>query len=297
MKRYPLLNREDSELRLNLFFFVPGTRLELARLAALAPETSASTIPPPGLCGCKGSDILVTGKIFCEFFCRLFVFTYFCKVKKYSAILFVALLLCSCHSSKKVFPSDPIYDSGKRTEHQGGGSGKQNTGKIKDSKRKAVVEEAYRWLGVPYKYAGESRKGTDCSGFVMTVYKDVCGIKLPRNSAKQAEYCNKIKKNELQPGDLVFFATGKSKTKVSHVGIYVGEGNIIHASTSRGVTVNNIGENYYTKTYICSGRVLAAGKKEEKRKDDKQQKERKRKEQRKAKDSADDDDVISSFMD
>ncbi|MGM9846658.1 MAG: C40 family peptidase [Muribaculaceae bacterium] len=197
-----------------------------------------------------------------------------------------------------MFPSDPIYDSGKRTEHQGGGAGKQNTGKIKDSKRKAVVDEAYRWIGVPYKYAGESRKGTDCSGFVMTVYKDVCGIKLPRNSAKQAEYCKTIKKNELQPGDLVFFATGKSKTKVSHVGIYVGDGNIIHASTSRGVTVNNISENYYTKTYICSGRVLSAGKKEEKRKDDKQQKEQKRKEQRKTKDSATDDDgVISSFMD
>lgn len=276
---------------------MPGTRLELARLAALAPETSASTIPPPGLCGCKGSDILVTFKIFSEFFCGLFVFTYICKVKKYSAILFVALLLCSCHSSKKAFPSDPIYDTEGRTEHQGGGSGKQNTGKIKDSKRKAVVDEAYRWIGVPYKYAGESRKGTDCSGFVMTIYKNVCGIKLPRNSAKQAEYCKNIKKEQLLPGDLVFFATGKSKTKVSHVGIYVGEGNIIHASTSRGVTVNNIGEKYYTKTYICSGRVLAADKKEEKRKDSKKQKEQKRKEQRKTKESADDYEIISSFID
>ena len=101
----------------------------------------------------------------------------------------------------------------------------------------------------------------------MTIYENVTGIKLPRNSAKQSEFCTRIDKKNLLPGDLVFFATGKSKNRISHVGIYIGNGNMIHASTSRGVTINNIEEQYYRKTYICSGRVLT-GKKNKKHDND-----------------------------
>lgn len=166
------------------------------------------------------------------------------------------MLLASCHSSKSAFPNDPIYDAG-RTSHSGGK--KQNVEseiKIKDNRRRSIVQEAYEWLGTPYKWAGESRSGTDCSGMVMKIYKDCCGIKLPRNSAEQQKACKSIKKGSLQPGDLVFFATGKDKKRVSHVGIFVGGDSFIHATTSRGVVINHLSEQYYTRAYIGAGRVL-----------------------------------------
>ncbi len=175
-------------------------------------------------------------------------------------------MLSSCHSSKKVYPNDPIYDNGGAKYYDKSNDDYSDTKNISNT-RKAIVKEAKRWIGTPYAYSGKSRKGTDCSGMVMTIYENVTGIKLPRNSAKQSEFCTRIDKKNLLPGDLVFFATGKSKNRISHVGIYIGNGNMIHASTSRGVTINNIEEQYYRKTYICSGRVLT-GKKNKKHDND-----------------------------
>ena len=122
--------------------------------------------------------------------------------------------------------------------------------------RRNILEEARTWMGPPYKYAGQDKKtGTDCSGMVMRVYETTAGCTLPRNSAKQAEYCKKIKSQDVRPGDLVFFATGKDPEKVSHVGIMIDPENFIHASTSKGVVVSNVTSPYYVKTFIMYGRV------------------------------------------
>ena len=75
----------------------------------------------------------------------------------------------------------------------------------------ALLSAAHEWLGVPYRYGGNDRKGIDCSGLVLQVYKDALGIKLPRNSREQHDYCTAIAKGSLTPGDLIFFATGKDK--------------------------------------------------------------------------------------
>lgn len=122
--------------------------------------------------------------------------------------------------------------------------------------QKAVIDEAFSWQGTPYRYGGHSRKGTDCSGYVMEVYRAAVGIGLPRNSAKQAEVCKKIKKGALRPGDLVFFHTGKKK-KINHVGIYIGDNKVIHASSSRGVVVSNLDAPYYKKAFHQGGRIPA----------------------------------------
>ena len=85
---------------------------------------------------------------------------------------------------------------------------------------KALYTELKTWLGVPYRYGGHSRRGTDCSGMVMEVYQAVYGLKLQRNSAKMFERdCREIQKKDLREGDLVFFATGGGN-RISHVGIY-----------------------------------------------------------------------------
>ena len=177
-------------------------------------------------------------------------------------ILFSAALLAvgGCKSHKQTVVRQP-----QRVEHAGMDSYET---KRKDSKPasgaslgvdkrvgKALVKEAKGWLGVPYRYGGESKSGADCSGMLMSIYRDVAGLKLPRNSAAQQEYCIAIEKRRLEPGDLVFFSSSKGRGRVSHVGMYIGSGKMIHASTSRGVIVSGLDEKYYLNHYHSSGRV------------------------------------------
>lgn len=125
-----------------------------------------------------------------------------------------------------------------------------------DRRGKKVAKEAKEWLGTPYRYAGyEKGEGTDCSGMVLSVYLDATGIKLPRNSAKQAEFCESVAGDELKIGDLCFFATGKDPNKVSHVGIMLDEDNFIHASTSKGVVISQLSSPYYVRTFMGFGHV------------------------------------------
>lgn len=118
-----------------------------------------------------------------------------------------------------------------------------------------LISEAERWLGTPYRYGGTERgRGADCSGMVMTVYKDALAIKLPRNSAQMQRWCTPLKDGyrKAMPGDLVFFA---GRRGVNHVGIYVGGGKMIHSSSSKGVIVSSLDEPYFVKTFHSAGRV------------------------------------------
>lgn len=118
-----------------------------------------------------------------------------------------------------------------------------------------LVSHARSWIGTPYRYGGADRKGTDCSGMLMTIFEEVAGLKLPRNSAAQRGYCLDVAKKGLQPGDLVFFSSSAGGGKVNHVGLYTGSGRFIHASTSRGVIESRLDEKYYESHYHSSGRV------------------------------------------
>lgn len=116
-----------------------------------------------------------------------------------------------------------------------------------------LLTEAFEWQGTPYKMGGTTRRGVDCSGFVMQTYVNSLGIKLPRTSAAQAKFCKKIKKKDMVPGDLVFFNT--SGKDVSHVGLYIGQGQFIHASSSKGVMVSHLDHDYWHKRLVMCGRV------------------------------------------
>jgi lipoprotein Spr len=112
--------------------------------------------------------------------------------------------------------------------------------------------EAVKWLEVPYKFGGNTLQGTDCSGLVMVVYERVFGKKLPRQSAKQADFANRIQKNKLVPGDLYFFdINGKG---ISHVGMHLVGNKFIHASIQKGVIVSDLEEAYYKRTFVGYGR-------------------------------------------
>ena len=92
---------------------------------------------------------------------------------------------------------------------------------------------------------------------VMSVYLQALEIKLPRNSRKQAEFCKTIPREKAVAGDLVFFATGKDPSRISHVGMLVDNEQFIHASSSKGVVVSSLDSPYYSKRIICFGRVPA----------------------------------------
>lgn len=122
---------------------------------------------------------------------------------------------------------------------------------------RALVDEARTWLGVPYVMGGADRKGADCSGFLVSVYRDVADIKLPRTTSQQREHCIPIDKDQLAAGDILFFSSKRSGGKVAHVAMYIGNGRMIHASSSRGVVEDDITLKYYLDHYLGSGRVPA----------------------------------------
>ena len=118
-----------------------------------------------------------------------------------------------------------------------------------------LLDFAYQYLGVKYKYGGDSpSEGFDCSGFTMFVFNNF-GISLSHSATTQATEGTPIAKTDLIPGDLVFFKTGG--TAIGHVGIYVGDNNFIHATVPGDVVkVESLGSTYYTKNYVSATRVL-----------------------------------------
>jgi len=120
-----------------------------------------------------------------------------------------------------------------------------------------LYSEASKWLGVRHRYGGNTKKGVDCSGLVVHIYREVYGKQLYRSSADILKHnCKKIKRNNLKEGDLVFFRTDGGKKKVpNHVGIYLKNNKFIHTSTSKGVIVSTLSEPYYVRTWITGGRV------------------------------------------
>lgn len=197
----------------------------------------------------------------------------FMKYRIYIRFLIVLTVLMSvsaCGNLRKVTVDDGSYAS-----IRGIGNGR-NEGKItarnEDKKNKdkdnrksdlksidathPLVVEARKWLGTPYKYGGMTREGADCSGFVMQVYRNATSISLPRNSAAQCDFCKQIPKDELRTGDLIFFSSQSSNGAVAHVGMYIGGGIMIHASSSRGVIETDIETEYYVRNFLTCGRVL-----------------------------------------
>ena len=118
-----------------------------------------------------------------------------------------------------------------------------------------IVDYAKQYLGVPYVYGGNGPNSFDCSGFTTYVYRHF-GYTLNRTASGQLSNGVSVSKSELQPGDLVFFKDGGSKP-VSHVGIYIGGGQFIHASTSTyEVRINDLTSGYYNNVYVYARRIL-----------------------------------------
>ncbi len=123
-------------------------------------------------------------------------------------------------------------------------------------KGQEIVDYAMTLLGSPYVYGGKSPRGFDCSGFTSYVYAQ-CGYSINRTASAQLDNGVPVDRSDLQPGDLVMFKQGSGGSRASHVGIYIGNGDFIHASTSRvGVVINSLSDPYHGNYYIGARRIV-----------------------------------------
>ncbi|RMZ60938.1 NlpC/P60 family protein [Chryseobacterium nematophagum] len=121
-----------------------------------------------------------------------------------------------------------------------------------------ILTEAQTYIGTPYRYGGTTRRGIDCSAFVLSVFGAAVGLSLPRVAASQAQEGEKIAKEDLQKGDLIFFSHGR---RISHVGIVEevsenGEVKFIHAATSKGVMISSLDDSYWGPKYRFGKRII-----------------------------------------
>lgn len=134
------------------------------------------------------------------------------------------------------------------------GSTSSPSGTATSSKAKAIISTAKSFLGVPYVWGGQSPSGFDCSGYIQYVFGKH-GVTLPRTAAEQFNVGTSVSKSNLIPGDLVYFTTYKEGP--SHVGIFLGNGQFIHASSGKEeVTISSLSSSYYTSRYIGAKRVI-----------------------------------------
>ena len=120
---------------------------------------------------------------------------------------------------------------------------------LNDTRLLAFIDD---WYGTRYRLGGNDKSGIDCSAFVQSFFAAIYGLSISRTCREQYDASNRVKRSNLQEGDLVFFKTrGKS---ISHVGVYLRNNKFIHASTSSGVMISDLTEEYFAKRYAGAGR-------------------------------------------
>jgi lipoprotein Spr len=119
-------------------------------------------------------------------------------------------------------------------------------------RNKKMFEFIDDWYGTPYRLGGTTKKGVDCSAFSQFLFASVYGLSIPRTAREQYSLTNRISRTELKEGDLIFFNTRGS---ISHVGVYLQNNKFVHASTSGGVMISDIFDEYWVRKFVGVGRL------------------------------------------
>jgi lipoprotein Spr len=120
---------------------------------------------------------------------------------------------------------------------------------VKNTKMFEFIDD---WYGTPYHLGGTTKKGVDCSAFSQFLFASVYGLSIPRTAREQYNLTNRISRTELKEGDLIFFNT---RGGISHVGVYLQNNKFVHASTSGGVMISDIFDEYWAKKFVGVGRL------------------------------------------
>lgn len=116
----------------------------------------------------------------------------------------------------------------------------------------SLLDYMNEWYGVSYRYGGSTKNGIDCSAFTAGIMTAVFGLPIPRTVREQYKSSERIDKDELNEGDLVFFNT---RGGVSHVGVYLINNKFIHASTTNGVMISDLNDNYFFRKFVGARRI------------------------------------------
>lgn len=118
-----------------------------------------------------------------------------------------------------------------------------------------IMYKFIEYINTPYLWGGTSKRGIDCSAFIQTIFYQALGVTLPRTSLEQSSVGEPVEKADLKFGDLIFFDTMR-KGRVTHVGMYLGNGYFAHSGSRTGVAVASLDDEFYTRTYLKARRVI-----------------------------------------
>ena len=156
-----------------------------------------------------------------------------------------SLLSCASSSRSVKYPPDNGFSAVATNQEQGNSV-------IPEDKLRRIVAS---YLGVRYKTGGMDRHGFDCSGFVVVVFRELCRARLPRSTKELKRFGREVSRKDARPGDLVF-VKGGAFNSINHVGIYMGNGTFVHASSSKGIRYDRLDDEYYTNHFAMIRRVV-----------------------------------------
>lgn len=166
-------------------------------------------------------------------------------MKKFLLILCLAITLISCGSSRSVSKNKNVIGNSKEV--------------VRPNKAQKIVGYAKTFEGTRYKFGGTTKRGMDCSGLIYTSFKNE-DILLPRVSRDMAKQGKRISLRDVAEGDLLFFQTSKTHRNINHVGLVVesrrGILKFIHSTTSRGVIISSLDENYWNNAFVEARRIM-----------------------------------------
>ena len=165
------------------------------------------------------------------------------------------LLVLSCISLVPVATADPLED----LIRQRGGNSSQAQSQASKEQAGDLIMNAMGLIGLSYRYGGNNpNQGLDCSAFMQYIFKQSMRVSLPRTASEQFGVGSSVDRSSLQPGDMVFFRTA-GPSRISHVGMYIGEGRFIHSpSTGKSISITSLDSGYWANKFVTARRVLDA---------------------------------------